>query len=63
MSSFHINSVLRENLDNKAPFDLMDSKDGKKLLSLLQLSPIPPDEVTLSPKLLFHLNGGYLKTT
>ena len=30
----------------------MDSKDGKKLLSLLQLSPIPPDEVTLSPKLL-----------
>ena len=48
----HINSVLRENLDNKTPFDLMDSKDGKKLLSLLQLSPIPPDEVTLSPKLL-----------
>ena len=39
-------------LDNKTPFDLMDSKDGKKLLSLLQLSPIPPDEVTLSPKLL-----------
>lgn len=30
----------------------MDSKDVKKLLSLLQLSPIPPDEVTLSPKLL-----------
>lgn len=48
----HINSVLRENLDNKTPFDLMDSKGGKKLLSLLQLSPIPPDEVTLSPKLL-----------
>jgi hypothetical protein len=37
---------------NQTPFDLMDSKDGKKLLSLLQLSPIPPDEVTLSPKLL-----------
>ena len=48
----HINSVLRENLDNKTSFDLMDSKDRKKLLSLLQLSPIPPDEVTLSPKLL-----------
>lgn len=50
----HINSVLRENLDNKTPFDLMSSKDEKKLLSALNLSPIPPDEVTLSPKLIKH---------
>ena len=50
----HINSVIRENLDNKTPFDLMGSKDYKKLLSALNLSPIPPDEVILSPKLLKH---------
>ena len=50
----HINSVLRENLNGKTPFDLMDSSDEKKLLSALNLSPIPPDEVILSPKLLKH---------
>ena len=41
------------NLD-KTPFDLMDSADEKKLLSALNLSPIPPDEVILSPKLIKH---------
>jgi IS30 family transposase len=50
----HINSVLRENLGDKTPFDLMGSKDEKKLLSALNLSPIPPDEVMLSPKLIKH---------
>ena len=50
----HINSVHRENLDNKTPFELMGSADGKKLLSALNLSPIPPDEVILSPKLIKH---------
>lgn len=50
----HINSVLRENLGDKTPFDLMDSKDAKLLLSSLNLSPIPPDEVILSPKLIKH---------
>lgn len=50
----HINSVLRENLGDKTPFDLMDSKDEKKLISALCLSPIPPDEVMLSPKLIKH---------
>ncbi|MCQ2538615.1 MAG: IS30 family transposase [Lachnospiraceae bacterium] len=50
----HINSVIRENLDGKTPFELMDSADDKKLLSALNLSPIPPDEVTLSPKLIKH---------
>lgn len=48
----NINSVVRENLMNKTPFALMQSKDEKKLLDALQLSPIPPDEVVLSPKLL-----------
>ncbi len=48
----HINSMIRENLSNKTPFSLMRSNDQKKLLDALQLSPIPPDEVVLSPKLL-----------
>ena len=50
----NINSVLRENLGNRSPFDLMDSADDKKLLSALGLSPVPPDEVILSPKLIKH---------
>ena len=50
----HINSVLREQLNDKSPFELMDSADEKKLLSALNLSPIPPDEVVLSPKLIKH---------
>ncbi|MBR0469272.1 MAG: IS30 family transposase [Mogibacterium sp.] len=48
----HINSVIRENLGNRTPFDLMVSEDEKKLLSLLQLQPIPPDEVVLRPALI-----------
>lgn len=50
--SNHINSVIREHLGNRTPFDLMASEDEKKLLSLLQLQPIPPDEVVLKPALL-----------
>lgn len=48
----HINSVIRENLGGRTPFDLMVSEDEKKLLSLLQLHPIPPDEVVLKPALI-----------
>lgn len=48
----HINSVFREQFDNRTPFDMMASKEQKKLLSLLELSPIPPDEVLLKPDLL-----------
>ena len=48
----HINSVIRDNLNNRTPFDLMISEDEKKLLSLLQLQPIPPDEVVLKPTLI-----------
>lgn len=47
----HLNSYSRELLDNKTPFSLMTSKEQKKLLELLKLSPVPPDEVTLSPAL------------
>lgn len=50
--SCHVNSVVRENLNNKTPFDLMVSEDEQKLLSALNLSPIPPDEVIMKPKLI-----------
>lgn len=50
----HINSVKREHLGNKTPFEMMTSEDEKKLLSVLNLKPIPPDEVILKPKLIKH---------
>lgn len=50
----HLNSYSRELLNNKTPFSLMKSKEQKKLLELLNLSPVPPDEVTLSPALFKH---------
>ena len=48
----HINSVIREQMDNQTPFDRMKKKEQKKLLSSLDLFPIPPDEVILKPDLL-----------
>lgn len=48
----HLNSYHRESLDNKRPFDLMKNKDTKKLLEILNLSSIAPDEVNLSPTLI-----------
>ena len=48
----HVNSVIREQLDNQTPFDRMQKKEQKKLLSTLDLFPIPPDEVILKPELL-----------
>lgn len=48
----HVNSEPRESLGNKTPFDLFTGKNEKKLLDLLNLHPVPPDEVMLSPKLL-----------
>lgn len=50
----HINSVLREQLNDLTPFDLMSSQDEKKLLHCLDLTPIPPDEVILRPALIKH---------
>lgn len=47
----HINSVARELFGNKTPFDLMEGNAYKKLLSSLELSPVPPDEVCLKPVL------------
>jgi IS30 family transposase len=48
----HVNSYYREEYGNKTPFEMMTSKEQKKLLSSLELSPIPPAEVLLKPKLL-----------
>ena len=48
----HINSVARELFDNQTPFDLFVGENEKKLLELLDLSPIAPDEVYLKPALL-----------
>lgn len=50
----HLNSYSRELLDNKTPFSLMKNREQKKLLDLLSLSPVPHDEVTLSPALFKH---------
>lgn len=52
LAANHINSVARELFDNKTPFDLFVGKNEKKLLELLDLSPVPPDEVYLKPALL-----------
>ena len=48
----HINSEPREILGNRTPFELFTGKYEEKLLAMLNLHPVPPDEVTLSPKLL-----------
>lgn len=48
----HINSVVRELFENQTPFELMQKEEHKKLLAVLALSPIPPDEVCLKPRLL-----------
>ena len=48
----HINSYFREEFGNKTPFELMTTKEKKKLLSSLELTPIPPAEVLLKPALL-----------
>ena len=47
-----INSVIQETLSDKTPFEMMQTEDEKKLLNLLDLQPIPPDEVLLRPTLI-----------
>ena len=48
----HINSYFREEYGNRTPFEMMVTKEQKKLLSSLELTPIPPDEVLLKPTLM-----------
>ncbi len=48
----HINSVPREMMENKSPFELFSGKEKEKLLDVLKLTPIAPDEVCLTPSLI-----------
>lgn len=48
----HINSAPREYLEGATPYQMALKKYGPDILEALQLKSIPPDEVTLSPKLL-----------
>ena len=52
LTTNHVNSVARELFDNRTPFDLFVGENERKLLELLDLSPIAPDEVYLKPALL-----------
>lgn len=50
----HINSTKRPGLGNKSPYELVaeDDEDMHRLMDLLELSPIPADEVNLTKSLL-----------
>ena len=48
----HINSVAKGVRDNRTSFDLMETEAHKKLLSALDLTSVPHDDVILRPSLL-----------
>ncbi len=48
----HINSTKREKLAYRSPFDLFKSPEQQRLISVLGLREIPPDEINLTPRLL-----------
>ena len=48
----HINSTTRPGLKYKSPYDLVETEEMKKLLDVLNMSPVAADEICLSPKLL-----------
>ncbi len=48
----HINSTPRESLSGRTPYDVALENYGIDILKALQLRPIPPDEVNLTPKLI-----------
>ena len=48
----HINSTPRESLGGRTPYDIALENYGIDILKALQLRPIPPDEVNLTPKLI-----------
>jgi IS30 family transposase len=48
----HINSTPRESLGGKTPYQMALESYGENALKALQLRPIAPDEVTLTPKLI-----------
>jgi IS30 family transposase len=48
----HINSTPRESLGGKTPYEMALESFGESTLKALQLRPIAPDEVNLTPKLI-----------
>ena len=48
----HINSTIRPGLEYKSPYDLVETEEMKKLLEILNMSPVAADEICLNPKLL-----------
>ena len=48
----HINSTPRESLNGRTPYNVALENYGIDILKALQLRPIPPDEVNLTPKLI-----------
>ena len=48
----HINSTTRPGLEYKSPYDLVETEEMKKLLEVLNMSPVAADEICLRPKLL-----------
>ncbi|XCP86161.1 hypothetical protein ABXS75_04950 [Roseburia hominis] len=50
----HINSTPREILGGKTPYSMALETLGKETLKTLQLRPIDPDQVNLTPKLIRH---------
>ena len=49
----HINSYSRPSLGNKSPYEMMEFLYGKKIVNLLGMKYIHPDDVTLN-KSIFH---------
>ncbi len=47
----HINSTARPMLGGKSPYDLVETAEMKKLLEVLNMSPVAADEICLLPKL------------
>ena len=50
----HINSTPRESLSGKTPYAAALETYGEEVLKALQLRPVDPDEVNLTPKLIMH---------
>ena len=50
--SNHINSTTRPGLEYKSPYGLVETEEMKKLLEVLNMSPVAADEICLRPKLL-----------
>ena len=48
----HINSTPRESLGGRTPYEAALENYGIDVLKALQLRPVPPDEVNLTPKLI-----------